>query len=267
MPEVVLKPLRANQGLCLWYRRELEKAIEEMARSMLYHVRAAWNAETPITGFGEDASPTATLRRAMKKWGDVWVAKFDAMAEKVASEFAARSGKDFDDRFRALLREAGFTVKWKPTERMMEAYRLVIAENVNLIRSIPQKFLTDVQSAVWTHAMETPDMDALARKIRDNYSVSWRRASLIARDQTHKARAVFEEARRAEVGITEAIWVHGQAGKEPRPEHLKWGREHKRYDIQRGLWSDVDQKWVWPGTAINCRCTSRAIIPSALSQE
>ena len=267
MPELVLKPLRANQGLCLWYRRELEKAIEEMARSMFYHVKAAWNDETPITGFGADASPMVTLRRSMKKWGGVWIGKFDALAEKVAAEFAVRSGKDFDDRFRALLREAGFTVKWKPTKQMREAYRLVIAENVNLIRSIPQKFLTDVQSAVWAHAMETPDMNALSRKIHDTYGVTWRRAALISRDQTHKARAVFEEARRAEVGITEAIWVHGNAGKEPRPEHLKWGREHKRYEIKRGLWSEVDQEWVWPGTAINCRCVSRAIIPSALSQE
>ena len=103
--------------------------------------------------------------------------------------------------------------------------------------------------------------DTLLTLALANQIFSVRRASLIARDQTHKAHAIMEEARRAEVGITEAIWVHSHAGEVPRPEHLAWGREKKRYDIKKGMWSEVDQEWVWPGTAINCRCSSMAIIP------
>ncbi len=261
MPELILKPLRPNAGLQEWYRRKLQAMIEDMARSMLYHVRAAVNRDDPAIGFASDESAVLDLKRAMRKWGDVWIDKFDAMAKQISEEFAARSGKDFDARFRKILRDAGFTVKFKPTERMREAYKSVVAENVNLIRSIPQKFLTDVESSVWVHVMKGHDMNGLARAIHKNYGVTWRRASLIARDQTHKAHAIMEEARRSEVGITEAIWVHSHAGEVPRPEHLAWGREKKRYDIKKGMWSEVDQEWVWPGTAINCRCSSMAIIP------
>ncbi len=259
--EIVLRDLKPNAGIEVWYRRTLQALIEDMARSMLVHVRASLRRSPVEIGFGVDESPTAALERTFRKWGERWTARFDKMAKDVADAFATRSGRDFDARFRKLLREAGFTVKFQMSERMRESYRAVAAENVNLIRSIPQKFLTDVQSAVWQSVTKGYDTGTLSQTIHDTYKVSWRRAALIARDQTNKAKAVMEEARRDELGITEAIWIHSHAGKEPRPEHVRWGREKKRYAIKQGMWSEVDQEWVWPGTPINCRCTSRSIIP------
>ena len=144
---------------------------------------------------------------------------------------------------------------------MVQAYRAVVSENVNLIRSIPQKFLTDVQSQVWQSVMKGAKQSQLAQGIREKYDLSWRRAALIARDQNNKAKAVMEEARRSELGIDEAIWMHSGGGKEPRPEHVKWGAQKKRYKIREGMYSSVDGAYVWPGTAISCRCTSRSIIP------
>ena len=66
--------------------------------------------------------------------------------------------------------------------------------------------------------------------------------------------------RQAELGITEAIWVHSGAGKHPRPTHVKAGRDQVRYDITKG-WYDPDAKqWIWPGTLVNCRCVSKPVI-------
>jgi putative phage head protein len=41
--------------------------------------------------------------------------------------------------------------------------------------------------------------------LRKDYGISERRAAFIARDQTNKAKAAIEKARRQELGITEAI--------------------------------------------------------------
>ncbi len=259
--DIVLRPVHASAGIEAWYRRKLEDLVHEMARSMLLHMRAAWREADPDIGFGADEAPTETLRKALAKWGERAIKKFEDAADDIARMFAGKTMRDFDARFRRILRDAGITVKFAPTEAMTEAYRATIAQQVGLIRSIPQKFLTDVQSSVWASVMKGSDMAGLEREIKKNYGVTWRRAGLIARDQTHKARAMFEEARRAEVGITEAEWVHTGAGREPRPEHVKWGRQRKRYRIKEGMWSSVDQERVWPGTAINCRCVSRSVFP------
>ena len=87
-------------------------------------------------------------------------------------------------------------------------------------------------------------------------SASERRAAFIARDQTNKAKAAIEKARWQELGITEAIWMHSHAGKEPRPSHV--AANGKRLNVNKGMY--LDGKWVQPGEEINCRCTSRAVI-------
>ncbi|MDA8120769.1 MAG: hypothetical protein M0Z85_12210 [Gammaproteobacteria bacterium] len=252
MPQTILRAVHPSAALEAWYRKKLEDMVHEMARSMLWHMRAAWKKADPDIGFAADEAPTVTLRKALEKWGVAAIRKFEKAAEEISKGFAGRAMRDFDSRFQRILRAAGFTVKFAPTRAMTEAYRSVIAQQVGLIKSIPQKFLTDVQTSVWQSVMKGSDMSGLEKAIKHNYGVTWRRAGLIARDQTHKARAFFEEARRAELGITEAIWVHSGGGHEPRPEHVKWGREKKRYDIKKGMWSSVDQAFVWPGTAINC---------------
>ena len=145
---------------------------------------------------------------------------------------------------------------------MTSSYRAIVAENVNLIRSIPRQFLKDVESAVWTSAMSGAAMHQLSTEIRAKYGVTYRRAALIARDQNAKAKAVMEEARRSELGIQTAIWQHSHAGKKPRPTHV--AMHGKTYEIAKGMWDADEGKYVWPGVLINCRCTSKAVIPSRL---
>ena len=81
-------------------------------------------------------------------------------------------------------------------------------------------------------------------------------AEFIARDQANKAHAVIERAKRQELGITKAIWLHSHAGKKPRPSHL--AANSKEFDVSKGMY--LDGEWVQPGELINCRCCSKSII-------
>jgi uncharacterized protein with gpF-like domain len=201
----------------------------------------------------------ASIKQRLKMWGDRWARKFDALAPKIAKQFATKNFAAAETSFKAALRDAGFTVQFKPTRASMDAYRSVIAENVGLIRSIPQQYLTNVQSLVWQSVQRGSDMSALSVKLRQQYGVTVRRAALISRDQNAKAKATIENTRRQQLGIRQAIWQHSHGGKEPRPAHVEMN--NKIFDLAKGMWDPDEKEFVLPGQLINCRCTSRAIIP------
>lgn len=255
-----LVAVHANRGVEAWYRAKLQDLLARANASMLLHVQAAWKCAPPLTGFAGDA-PTSSvlLQRALSKWGGLWTRKFNKLSLDLSRKFAARSFGATESQIRAALKSAGFTVAFKPTPHSVESYHAVVAENVNLIKTIPQQYLKDVQQSVWQSVMKGADMSELSKSIRASYGVSHRRAALIARDQNNKAKAVIENTRRQELGIVEAVWQHSAGGKEPRPAHVKMNG--KTFALTRGMWDPDESEYVWPGQLINCRCTSRAIIP------
>ncbi len=256
---VAIRAVQPSAALEAWYRAKLREMIETMAASMLTHIRAAWRQNEPDIGFARDDSPIVSLRRAMQKWGAKQIDRFDAMALEIAKAFADKSRRDFDSRFQRILKKAGWTVKFKPTAASVDAYRAVLAENVNLIKSIPQQYLKDVETQVWQSVMKGGKLSDLTQGIHQKYGVAWRRAAFIARDQNNKAKAVMENVRRQELGITEAIWLHSHAGKEPRPTHV--AMHGKRFALKDGMYDSDVGEYVWPGTLPNCRCVSKSILP------
>lgn len=209
-----------------------------------------------------DAPPKVTkVDRALKKWGDKWQRKFDKLSRDVSKKFARRSFSSTDASLKAALRNAGFTVSFKPTKRMKESYQLVVADNVGLIRNLQQSLYNKIQQDTWASVRAGGDMAKLSEKLHKSYGIEANRAALIARDQNNKAKATLESARRQELGLKQAIWQHSGGGKEPRIVHLKWGRDGQVFDLDKGLFDPDEGQWVLPGTLINCRCTSRAIIP------
>jgi hypothetical protein len=206
-------------------------------------------------------SSTVKLHKALKKWGDKWRGKFDKLSDVIAKKFASRSFVSTEIALKAALRDAGFTVSFKVTPKVLESYKLVVAENVGLIRNLQASYYNKIQQDVWASVRAGADMHTLSRKLQDSYGIEEKRAALISRDQNAKAKAVLETTRRQELGISQAIWQHSAGGKEPRPVHVAWGREGKVFDLNKGLFDPDEGEWIFPGQLINCRCTSRAIIP------
>lgn len=232
---------------------ELYEPVRETIWNMLPAASIASDAKAPRPSMGP------LLRKALSKWATLWTRRIEKVSTSIARDFAVQNKNATSTAMQAKLAKAGFTVKFKPTPASTNALDAVVAENVGLIRTIPQKFLGDVEVAVWQAVMAGSDMDTLSREIKTKYGVAWRRAALIASDQNAKAKAAMERARREEVGITQAAWMHSHAGVTPRPTHV--AMDDKTYDVSHGMWDSAVQKWIWPGTEINCRCTDRAVIP------
>lgn len=255
----VAPPVWPSAAIQLAYQRDLRlKIIKPMAEEMLRGLRAAEKDGDYTT---DAAPPTAKkLRAVLERWSDRWVMRLETLAENMAREFATANGIYTDRAVKDSFKKAGLTINWRPSKRMVEAYGAVVNENVHLIKSIPRKYLDQVTADVWREvSLKGFDRAALTEKIRDTYKTTWNRAALISNDQTAKAKAVFEAARRAELGIERAVWMHSHVGIEPRPTHV--AMNGKTYDVKKGMWDKDEGEWVHPGQLIRCRCSSGAVIP------
>lgn len=256
MTEKILKPTRANAGIEASYRAMLDKWIDAMHGSVSYWLLAAYRANPPAMAM--DASSADNLTRVMRNLARRWIRQFDEASVKMADLFAGGVTKYTEASAKMILRDAGFSIPFKPTEVMQDAYDSVRNENVNLIKSIPQKYLTDVEGAVMRSVQSGRDLGALADDLQKIHNVTRNRAAFIARDQNNKATAVMTKARRLSLGITEAIWVHSGGGVHPRPGHVKAGADKRRYNITEGC--EIDGEFIMPGELPNCRCVSRPVI-------
>ncbi len=255
----ILPPVRANPTLEIRFRRKLLGLIEEMHRSVAYWIVAQYR-ETP-PAFAEDASPANSLQREMDALKVRWFRKFDEDAEKLAEYYADAIQDRSDAALKGILKKSGFSVKFRMTKAQRDIKQATVHENVSLIKSIPAKYLGDVEGMVMRSVQTGRDLGSLSKSLQKSYNVTKRRAALIARDQNNKATSAMNRARQSELGIKQAIWVHSHAGKTPRPSHLKAGRDKVKYDIDKG-WYDPDEgEYILPGQLINCRCTSKSIIP------
>lgn len=248
-----LRRISPNAGIEAWYRRQLDNAVSEMHNSVLYWLRAEYRK----TDLAQDASPVNLMRGAMQQLARRWQKKFDEMALRLARRFAGDVLKNSDASLSTALRDAGFTVPFRMTAEMNTALQASITENVNLIRSIPQQHLTQVETLVMQSVGRGRDLKTLTDELEKRYGITRRRVALIARDQNNKATSVMQSARQRSVGITEGIWRHSRAGKTWRPSHVK--ANGKRFDLRKGMF--LDGKWVLPGEEINCKCGWEAVIP------
>lgn len=259
--EVRLDPIRSNAGVEAKYRKQLQAQIDAMHKSVRYWIVAAWRKDAPRLAQDRRPNPRRTpllnLRKVMERLGLHWQNRFDKIADDLAVVFADGATKHTDQAMMAALKKAGFTVKFSMSAKAKEGYSAVLQENIALIKSIPAEYLHDVATDVWRTVTTGDDLHALTKKLQSRYEVTHKRAAFIARDQSNKARAVTENVRRQELGITQAVWLHSGAGKEPRPSHV--AANNKRFDLDKGML--LDGEWLLPGQAINCRCTSISIIP------
>ena len=250
---------RPNAGVEAAYRHTLDKLVREMSKSAEYWLESGYKANTPALEIAMDALPSKAMSKRIRDWGRRWVKRFDDMAEGIATRFVESGRKACDASMMAAFKDAGWTVQFKPTRAMRDAMNATINENVSLIKSIPQQYLTDVEGIVMRGFTKGRDLASISTELQSRYGVTKRRAALISRDQSNKLTATVVQTRRVELGLFEAEWVHSGAGKEPRPSHVKAGRDKLVFDVRKGAL--IDGEYIQPGEKINCRCTSKIRLP------
>jgi len=246
--------VRPNAGVEAWYRKKLDKAVTEMNNSVVYWLTANYRASGAMA---MDATPATIMRSAMKKLASRWLSNFGRLADRLAGQFSETVMKNSDGALLKSLDDAGFTVEFRMTAPMRNALQATIGENVGLIRSIPERYLRDVEGLVMRSVKKGRALGELTEEIEQRYALTRRRAARIARDQNNKATTAMQAARQQSIGITKGIWRHSHAGKTWRPSHVK--ADGQEFELSKGIF--LDGKWVMPGEEIECKCTWSPVIP------
>jgi SPP1 gp7 family putative phage head morphogenesis protein len=255
--EIILRPLHPNAGLQAAYRVKLERLIEEMDRSVQYWVLKRYKNNAPLLAM-DDVLPANDLVRTIRALSKRWLKNFDNAAWELADYFTGAVGARTDAALRKILRDGGFSVKFKMTRSMRDVFNATRAANVALIKSIPEQYLKNVEGAVMRSVQTGRDMGSLARFLEKNYGTTKKRAAFIARSQNNLATGAMNRARQTELGIKKAKWRHSGAGKHPRPTHV--ANNGKLYDVAKGWYDPEVKKWIIPGELPNCRCVSISVI-------
>ena len=251
-PPLTIPDISVNAGIEQWYVNQLTKLVKEMRADVQSEIIKGFRHEAKIAQDGI----TDYVAHAIELIAYQWEQKLDALAPEIAKEFINRTVTNYDNLMKSHLRKSGFTVRFQTTQFQRDALQASIKENVSLIKSISSQHLERVQGDVWRCVTSGYDLKGLTDSLANDYGISWRRAANIARDQSGKAHATIELARRKELGITKAIWMHSHAGKKPRPSHVK--ANGQIFEVDKGMY--LDGEWVQPAQLPNCRCTSRSII-------
>ncbi|MDR2075633.1 MAG: minor capsid protein [Desulfovibrio sp.] len=240
------------------YQKALVSLVDEMRDSILRHLRARYRARE-VEIIGMDASPARELEELLRRLFRGWDRKFEEFAALRSLAFARRVKKSATSQLYNSLREAGLTVAFKNSRRVNNMIQAIVAENVGLIRSIPQRLKNDVREVVMRSVQSGRDMGFVMEEVEDRCKVSRNRAVTIARDQTNKATEAISRARCEEIGITEGIWMHRSGSKVPRSTHK--AMNGKRFKLADGIYDSAVGFEVKPGELINCHCTFRPVLP------
>jgi uncharacterized protein with gpF-like domain len=196
----------------------------------------------------------------MKELSKRWLDRFDQMSTKMAEYFTQSVEKRSTAAMKKILKDGGWTVKFVLTPAMRDVIDASVHENVSLIKSIPERYLTQVEGLVMRGVQNGRDLHTISEGLQKELGVTRRRAALIARDQSNKVNASLTRARQLELGIDTAVWVHSGGGRHPRVSHLKAGRDKVQYDVKKGWYDPEVQRHILPGELINCHCVGRPVI-------
>lgn len=127
-------------------------------------------------------------------------------------------------------------------EVLGDTLSIAIQQNVDLITSIKNDFINDIGSNVFTNYKKGFRHGELINEIRERGNVSYSRAKLIARDQTAKVNADFNEERNKKLGFDVYKWK-GTGDERERDSHMVLNNMLCKYSDPTVYSDDEGKTW------------------------
>ncbi len=242
---VQLRNLRTNHKVELWYKAELLKLVrqirgqtEAIILPMLKDLSSQYTKDGYHSDFEDAFDRVSNLFGGLRQ-----------TAQRLAELAAQRSSEQVDESLKTALQQSvsvDITSALSSSAIAGPMEKAVVA-NVELIKSIPTKYLEKVKSEVYSGASQGLRWESIAEKVQAAGDTTESRAKLIARDQVSKMNGSFNEARQTSLGIEKYIWQ--TAGDE------RVRDEHAANDGQVFSWDDPPATG-HPGDDIQCRCVA-----------
>jgi uncharacterized protein with gpF-like domain len=144
-------PVAPNAGVEDWYMKELARLTAAISETALLEIEKLFRAEGQALGYSEDASLSSQARITMNSLRRSFARLFARKADDLADGMIRRASRANAAGVHASLKElsGGLAIKTNfISGKLGETLKAAVAENVGLIRSIPQEYLTRVEGAV-----------------------------------------------------------------------------------------------------------------------
>ncbi|SSW67294.1 hypothetical protein AVE30378_02549 [Achromobacter veterisilvae] len=245
-------PLGDEQDYLRALRTQAEAAILAVERYVLPELpRVLRQDDLRNTPEGPESWFESLRRAFMEALGAAMVD--DGKAQGLAAMIAQRVEKYNKEQYHRLLRRAYGVDVFKAEPRLAGILRPWEAENIGLIKSIPEQYLDTLHGRVVAAVRRGTSLRDLTRQIRETYDLPRSRVELIARDQIGKLNGDLTEYRQTNIGVKKYRW-RGVMDERERDEHVE--REGQEFE-----W-DKPPPDGHPGKPIRCRCWAEAVLPA-----
>jgi len=225
-------------------------------------VKALYKTDYAQSHFAMDASiasQTKILFNDLNK-------RFDKMFKDFAVKVSTQTIYQIDNQSKSSLAESykdltggmGINTDFS-TSPLNETIKASINENVNLITSISEEYLKDVEGAVNRSITTGQGLKDLIPQIENIGGVTHRRAKNIALDQTRSIYNSINKIRMESNGIKKYEWIHSHSGLHARPLHVSYDGQIFSFDEPPIIDEKTGARGI-PGQAINCKCSFRPVI-------
>lgn len=239
--------------------RQVRKDINEFLTPVLKRSQFQYQADaTIVTTDAYLDEIVRVIRFLQTKWSS---AAFLGIAERVASNFVTTADRINRDRFDKTVKTFGINVFQGDTS-LNEYLTASVYDNTQLIKSIPTRYLDQVESIVMTNVRAGNRSSAIVSQLSKQFGVTERRAKMIARDQTAKINGDLVEKRQRAVGFEYFQWLDSD-DERVRDRHsdiadkiTAYGKGIYRWD---NLPLSVNGVPIKPGQDYQCRCVARPV--------
>lgn len=251
------QPLNYNVSVEARYRAALDRLIHDMTEATMRDMRKLARMDATDGTVAMDAPSLASQARILTnalraKFEAAFAGRARGLAEKFARDVEASSRGSLHASLKDL--SGGVSLKTSTINpAIREIVKAGVAENVNLIKSIPAEYFTKVQGAVMRNIQRGDGTAGILRAVEHLGVVTVNRAALIARDQTSKATTALNAARMKSLNVRKFEWLHSGGGKEPRRLHQEMSGQVYSLDDPPVIDENTGERGL-PGQLINCRC-------------
>lgn len=267
MPKFFAQKVAFPYALESLYIRELKGLITKTYKDILENinrVKPSYNEQIRKDDFNDDFNSFAEF---CKFQISIRIREFIPRITKMILEVNKFNDKAVSNSLRHIPRAV---MQVTTTKEIRTAMELIVSDNVRLIQSINENLLGQVQETIYSGVRRGVKILVLADELQNKFTLSKKRATLIARDQIQKAHSDLTRLRHKELGITEYKWLTGR-DERVRPSHRVLESKICSYD-NVAVYKDSLEDKVWlqksligaalyhPGQEIQCRCSEIAIV-------
>lgn len=245
--------LRPSAGQIERYSAEITKLLRLMYREYRAELVKTFDDTPAIVMDASIANKASVALNALKRR---FARLFRERAPVIVEHMLKGVDKASTDTLNTSLKElsGGITLK---TDKMPAALKQVvqsaIKENVALIKSIGEKYHTQIEGAVMRSLQPGGRGLADVREFLDKYEgITDRRRDLIAMNQVRRVSAAIQVEKAKSAGVKEFVWRHSRGGAHPREIHERL--DGKVFTLDNLPVIDKDGTRGLPGSLPNCKC-------------